>query len=213
MSNPDSFIDEVAEEVRKEKLFGYLRRYGWIGVVAVLGIVGGAIWTEWSAAQDRARAQAFGDALLAGVQDDTPGTLADVQASGAQGAVLRLLISAEALAAEDRPAALAALDALAADAALPATYRALAALKRVSIGAADIPVEDRRAVLAPLAEPGHPFRPLALEQLALIAVETGDTAAALALLRELAEDSETTPSLRSRAQQVITALGGAAEPA
>ncbi|MFD1808819.1 hypothetical protein ACFSHQ_13850 [Gemmobacter lanyuensis] len=40
MSNPESFIDEVTEEVRRDKLFATFRKYGWIGILAVLGIVG-----------------------------------------------------------------------------------------------------------------------------------------------------------------------------
>ncbi len=36
MSNNDSFIDEVNEEVRRDKLYALFRKYGWIGVVAVL---------------------------------------------------------------------------------------------------------------------------------------------------------------------------------
>ena len=30
MSNPDSFIEEVTEEVRRDKLFALFRKYGWI---------------------------------------------------------------------------------------------------------------------------------------------------------------------------------------
>ena len=36
MSNPDSFIDEVTEEVRRDRLFAMFRKYGWIGVAIVL---------------------------------------------------------------------------------------------------------------------------------------------------------------------------------
>ena len=63
MSDSESFINEVTEEVRREKLFGYLRRYGWIGVAAVLLLVGGAAWNEYRNAQERDAAQAIGDAL------------------------------------------------------------------------------------------------------------------------------------------------------
>ncbi len=64
LSNPDSFIDEVTEEVRRDRLFAMFRKYGWIGVLAVVAIVGGAAYTEWSKARSEARAQAFGDAVL-----------------------------------------------------------------------------------------------------------------------------------------------------
>ena len=36
MSETDSFIDEVNEEVRRDRLYGALRRYGWIAILAVL---------------------------------------------------------------------------------------------------------------------------------------------------------------------------------
>ena len=36
MSDTDSFIDEVSEEVRRDKLFGYIRKYGWIAITSVL---------------------------------------------------------------------------------------------------------------------------------------------------------------------------------
>ena len=64
VSNPDSFISEVTEEVRRDRLYAMFRKYGWIGVVIVLGVVGGAAYTEWTKARAAARAQSFGDALL-----------------------------------------------------------------------------------------------------------------------------------------------------
>ncbi len=64
MSDTDSFIDEVNEEVRRDRFYGLLRRYGWIAVVAVVAIVGGAAWNEYSKAQERAQAEALGDAML-----------------------------------------------------------------------------------------------------------------------------------------------------
>ena len=64
MSNPDSFIDEVTEEVRRDRLFRLFRKYGWIGVVIILGLVGGTAWTEWSKSRAESRAQAFGDAVI-----------------------------------------------------------------------------------------------------------------------------------------------------
>ena len=36
MSDTDSFIDEVTEEVRRDRMYLLLRRWGWVGVVAVV---------------------------------------------------------------------------------------------------------------------------------------------------------------------------------
>ncbi len=46
MSNPDSFIEEVTEEVRRDKLYRLFRKYGWIGIVLVLGVVIGTVSTN-----------------------------------------------------------------------------------------------------------------------------------------------------------------------
>ena len=69
MSETDSFIDEVTEEVRRDRLFGLMRRYGWIAVLVVLLVVGGAAYREYSRASQQAAAQALGDALLAALDN------------------------------------------------------------------------------------------------------------------------------------------------
>ena len=210
MSNPESFIDEVTEEVRRDKLFGYFRRYGWIGIVAVLLIVGGAAYREYQIAAKLAESEAFGDAVLDALdQDDAAArstALAAVQAPGQRQALLNLLQSTDP--ETDKAATLAALSAVADDATLPASYRDLAVLRRVIVAGTDLPAADRRALLDPIAAPGRPYRTLALEQLALLSVETGDSAAAITALEALRQDQEATPGLRRRAEQVIVALGG-----
>ncbi len=210
MSNPESFIDEVTEEVRRDKLFGYIRRWGWIGIVAVLMLVGGAAYREYQLAAKQAESQAFGDAVLDALDQDDPAArataLAAVEAPGQRRALLGLLQSSDP--ETDKAATLAALTLVADDATLPASYRDLAVLRRVIVAGADLPAADRRALLDPIAAPGRPYRTLALEQMALLSVETGDTAAAITALEALRQDQEATPGLRRRAEQVIVALGG-----
>ena len=70
MSNTDSFIEEVTDEVRRDKLYAALRKYGWIGILAVAAIVGGAAYSEYNKAQARAQAEATGDSMLAALQLD-----------------------------------------------------------------------------------------------------------------------------------------------
>lgn len=213
MSNPESFIEEVTEEVRRDKLFALFRKYGWIGIVVVVLIVGGAAYREWTQAQARAEAQAFGDALLAALEADTPEArrtaLAAVPATGGRAAIQKLLLASDP--ADDRAGTLEALQALAADASVPQSYRDLAVLRRVVVAGADLPVSDRRAALDEIAAPGRPFRTLALEQMAYLSVEEGDFAAAIDQFRALSQDQEAPEGLRQRAQQMIVALGGAAQ--
>ncbi|MFN7223717.1 MAG: hypothetical protein ACK4MS_06850 [Paracoccaceae bacterium] len=210
MSNPESFIQEVTEEVRRDRLFSLFRKYGWIPALIVVAVVGGTAWTEWSKARDAARAQEFGDALLdaldLGGAQDRRDALASVPADAAQKAVLGLILASDPT--EDRAGTLAALEALAADTSQPQSYRDLAVLRRVIVAGADLAISDRRAMLDPIAAPGRPFRPLALEQLAYLLIEDGKTDEAIAALRALTEDQQAPAGLRGRAGQMIVALGG-----
>lgn len=210
MSNPDSFIDEVTEEVRRDRLFATFRKYGWIGGLVVLAIVGGAAWNEWQKSQAAARAQAFGDALTEALDLSNPeertAALAEIASDGSQTGILQLMRASDP--ETDKTAALAALDALAADASQPQPYRDLAVLRRVIVAGADMPLADRRTALDGLAVPGRPFRTLALEQLAYLLIEEAKTDEAIAALTALSQDQEAPAGLKSRARQVIVALGG-----
>ena len=224
MSNPDSFISEVTEEVRRDRLYAMFRKYGWIGVVIVLGVVGGAAYTEWSKARDAARAQSFGDAMLdavdLGAPEDRAQAMAAIPADGGQIALKDLMLATDA--GSDKAAALAALDKLAADQSQPQVYRDLAVLRRVMLAGKDQTIADRRAALESIAVPGRAFRTLAAEQLAYLLIEDGKKDDAIAALVALMQDQDAPGGLRQRAAQMITALGGtppeptagaAAEPA
>ncbi|MFN4056981.1 MAG: hypothetical protein ACK4HW_02215 [Roseinatronobacter sp.] len=210
MSNPDSFINEVTEELRRDQALSLIRRYGWIVVLAVVLIVGGAAWNEWRKASARASAQAFGDAVLAALDRDTPAArlaaLETIPASGAQGGLLNLMRAGQ-LFESNRDAALAALLAASNDAALPESYRQLAALKHVIAAGSDLPAAERRDTLDRLAQPGQPFRPLALEQIALLHLEAGETSDALAVLTDLQQQADVSDGLRRRIAQLTLALG------
>lgn len=210
MSNPESFIDEVSDEVRRDKLFAAFRKYGWIGVLVVLGVVGGTAWTEWQKSSRETAAQAFGDAIMAATEQTSPEArrtaLDQITATGDRAAVLELMKATDP--SEDRAASLAALLKVEQDAATPPVWRDLATLRRVILQGKEAPLADRRAALEPLAQPGRTFRPLAAEQLAYLLIEEGKTAEAIAALQKLMQDQEAPQGLRARARQIIVALGG-----
>lgn len=210
MSNPDSFIDEVTEEVRRDRLFRLFRKFGWIGVVIILGLVGGTAWTEWSKARDAARAQAFGDALIDALDQGTPeerrAALAAVPSKAGQTAILNLILASDP--AEDKATRLAALEKVANDATLSPAYRDLAVLRRVLVAGTDLALADRRAALEGIAVAGRPYRVLAAEQLAYLLIEDGKPDEAIAALSALMQDQEASGALRARLGQMITALGG-----
>ncbi len=217
MSDTDSFIDEVSEEVRRDKLYGYLRRYGWIAVLLILGLVGGATYNEWSKAQAAEAAQALGDQLLDALEVEDPesraSALSEIETETGAGAVVALLQATEQERSGDVEGAIATLDALAADSSLGREYRDLAQLKSLLLSDGIAEPDVRRAGFEAMAVPGQPYRLLALEQLALLDVAAGETAAAVETLTSIVEDAEVTGTLRDRAQGLIIALGGSADAA
>ena len=215
LSNPDSFIDEVTEEVRRDKLFAFFRRYGWIGVVLALLVVGGAAYREWDKARSAAAAETYGDAVLAAVETpDAAGRKAALEAVTTAGdgrIVQALLAAANAEQQGDKATALTALQSLADDGSVPQNYRDLATLKRVMLAGAGMQAADRIALMQDVATPGRPFRPLALEQIAMVEIETGNTDTGIRHLRDVLQEPLVSQALRSRVSQVIVALG--ADPA
>lgn len=214
MANEDSFINEVSEEVRRDRLFALMRRYGWIAILLVIVVVGGATWNEWRKASAQAAAEAKGDALITALQSETAegraAALKEIEPTGepASQAILALLSAAAEQEAEDPEGAAAALDALIADPDAPQVYRDIALLKRVMTGTETMTAQDRIDRLQPLLAPGNPFRLLATEQRAFAEVELGNSDAALASLQGILSDAEATEDLRRRARQLIVALGG-----
>lgn len=211
MNEHDSFIDEVTEAVRRDKLYAALRRYGWIGILAVIVIVGGAAVYEYRQSSQRAAAEARGDAILAAMQLPEPQARLDalnqVPAEGDLSDVVALLESSERLAEDDPAMASEALRQVAQNTAIPRVYSDLAAFKMVLIGGDTLPVETRDQILQRLAQPGAPYRALALEQHAVDLAASGDSAAAIAAAQELLQEPGLTASLVQRVSQLLVALG------
>lgn len=216
MSDTESFIEEVNEEVRRDRLYGYLRRFGWIAILAVVLIVGGAAWSEYRKAQDRSQAEGLGDAMLAALAanestDRVKALAAITPGAPSSAAVLRLMTAAEQTEVGDNAAAVETLNALSLDSEVPAIYRQIAQFKSLTLQTDTTPVADRRLALEAMAQPGNALRLLATEQLALIDIAQGDAAAAIARYQAIISDAETTSDLQQRARQVIVALGGVPE--
>lgn len=207
MSDTESFIDEVTEEVRRDQLFGYIKRYGWIAAVAVVGLVGGAAWNEYSKVRSNDAAQLKGDAIYAALASDDSAERVAALSSLPMSPVVSLLLAAEQQQSGDAAAAAVTLDALAADAASQQLYREIAQFKSVLVQSEVLTADARIAALEPLAQPGRPFRLLALEQIAVAELEAGDKDAAIATLQQIAEDAGVTQGLRGRVTGLMVALG------
>ncbi|MDX2484095.1 MAG: hypothetical protein QNK42_10610 [Pseudodonghicola sp.] len=213
MSDADSFIDEVTEEVRRDRLFAIFRRYGWIAVVVILAVVGGAAYNEYSKARESAAAQKLGDAMLAALAHDAPADRAEALAaievdSPGREALLDFMTAAARADAGETEAAVADLQDVARNGDLHEIYRQIAGFKALVLQSDSLSADDRRMQFEALAQPGAPLRLLAEEQIALIDVAEGETSAAIDRLQAILQDAETDAVLRQRVRQVIVALGG-----
>ncbi|PCJ76365.1 MAG: hypothetical protein COA53_03710 [Rhodobacteraceae bacterium] len=209
MSETDSFIEEVSGEVRRDKLFGFFKKYLWVFIAIVIFIVGGAAVNEYLKAKRETDAQAVGEALLAAQAANDAGAFAAVAANGGGAKVLAKLDQAAVLAFEGQAGAAATiLNEISTDGDVLPVYRDLALLKSIMVNGENMSAADLDSAFAGLTSDGAPFRLLAIEQRAIVNLRNGDTEAALSDLGEIMVDTNTTQDLRTRAQELAISLGG-----
>lgn len=211
----DSFIDEVTEELRRDRLYLAFRRYGWVALMVVLALVAGTAWYEYSRYSARQAAQEFGDAVLATWDaPDRAAAVAAIDNAETQGQIIvQTMLEAALVAEADDPARSAEILRVAAEAAQGARgpggadlLGELALLKAVMEDPA-MDLAARDAMLSRLSEPGAPFRLLALEQKAVALIGAGRDADAATLIRRIQEESGLSESMRRRLAATLITLG------
>ena len=209
MSDTDSFIDEVTEEVRRDRLFGYFRRYGWIAAVVILGLVGGTAYNEWSKSTAAQVAQARGDALLDALDmDDDTASIAALSeiATNEGGDVVASFLAAAA----DQSQAANLLGAISANTDHPEYIRDLARLKLATTPDA-VSQDAAVLILTDLSAAGGLYRNAATEMLVAIELERGNVDAAVTLLQAHIQDAQATQEQIQRMGELIVALGASPE--
>ncbi len=206
----DTFIDEVTEELRRDRLYGAMRRYGWIVALVIVAVVGFTAWREYSAAQDRAAAEAWGDAILEAEAGGDPAAVLAVDPRGSAGR--QALTGLLAAGAETDPEAAAQALQGVADAQPDSVLGELAQLKLVMAQGAQMDAAERDAILTRLSRAGAPFELLALEQKAVALIGAGRPEDAITLIRQIQDKDGLTEALRRRLSEMMIALGETPEP-
>lgn len=214
MSNTDtdSFIKEVSEEVRQDRMFKLWKRYAPFVIGAIVIVVGGSAAWNWMKHREvmaaREKGAAFVEAgdsagqieILASTLDGDAGTLAE----------LRL---AAALAQGEERAAAAEIYRKIANGSERAAYRDLALLRAIQIDAARGDPAALVGELGPLVTEGRPYRPLALELRGVLRVNAGNLDGARADLEAVLTDEAATLDTRRRVGEILSALSpGALAP-
>ena len=216
MSSTDSFIEEVSEEVRRDKLFAKMRKYGWIAVLLVLLLVGGTVYREFSIAADKKRAEEAGDAILAALElesnADQAKALAKIQPpDDAAMAIIGLLQAATSASASGNSSGVDILESLETSG-LSEAYLQLVNFKKLLLADGALSTEVRTSELEAISASSSPYRLFAEEQLALIDLSSGDQEAAIKRLTDIFEDASASSSLRQRVSQLMIMLGETPTP-
>ncbi len=215
---PDIF-DEVQEDLRAERARGLLKRFGMLLVAAaVLVVAGVGAWEAWQQYRGKIAlrestafldAQRIADGAPAGRAAALP-AFERIAADSGPGYRNLARLRAAAIKADtgDLAGAGALWNAVSADSAADPLLRDLANLQWSlrQIDAGD-PTEVS-ARLQPLTTAGTPWRALAQEAQAMLAIRLGKTDTARDTLKSLAADATAPDGVRGRAGGLLQRLGG-----
>jgi hypothetical protein len=212
VSDTDSFLQEVSEELRRDRLYRNIRKYGWIAILLVVMIVGGATYREYMKSKTAQAAQLFGTSIIDALNekeiDDRIAKLQTINAPGDNAkVVIAMLLSAELNGSETPAMEKSSLISLTQGSSIDSHYRELLNFKILLGSAETMDLEERMIAFKALSKPGNPFRLLAEEQIALIELEQGNTDNAVEKISQILLDAELTAGLRNRATQLMIALG------
>ena len=207
---------EVDEEVRRERLQKLWDTYGiYVIALAVLIVAGIGAWRGyeyWQAKKAAAAGAAFESALSLseeGKHAEADAAFAKIAAEAPAGYRILARLRAAAELAESKPAdAVKAYDELAADNSLGSTLQDLAAIRAGMLVLDTAPLADMQRRLGAVAEPGRSFRHNARELLALSAWRNHDIAAARRYIDMIANDGESPPGARARAEVLAALIAG-----
>jgi len=212
----ETFLREVDENLRRDQLQDMAKKYGaWIGAAVVLLLVAVGGWIYWQDRQENAAAQ--DSEVLAQIYADIgAGRVANVpqrldalavESDGALKASAMLARAAVAVEQNDRAAATAKFNQVAADEDLPQPYRDLGLIRATAMEFDTIRPEQVIARLKPLTKPGNPWFGSAGELTAMALIKQGKKLEAGRLFAAIAADQQVPESIRARSVQIAGTLG------
>lgn len=219
MSDADSFIQEVSEEVRRDRMFRLWQRYAPFVIGAVVAVVAGSALMSWLDHRATMAAREAGGRLLAaaepvGAEARARSLLAFLDGASGGAAIIGRMQAGAALAeAGDAGAAATQFEMAGAAAtgepALSALSAWRAAVARAPLAGAQATVD----ALSPLTFPGNPVRLLALEARGLAYLETGNASSARTDFEAVLSDPAASDGMRQRIGAYLATMGPASSPA
>lgn len=217
----ETFLREVDEELRKERVNQTVARYGWwivAGVVLLLAAIGAFFWWQsWRAERSQAQGEALLNTLEAFENNNRNGSTARLdelsQSSITGYRVAALFARANSqIAANQIPAAVATLGSIAGNEDFPEPYRHAALVRQTALEFDRLPPQQVVQRLSSLARPGQPFFGSAGEMVGVAQLRMNRPDLAGPLFGRIGRDETVPASIRSRAIQMAGSLGVNALP-
>lgn len=212
----ETFLREVDENLRRDRLRDFGKKYGALfGVAIALFLLasGGFIWwqqhkVQRSEQQAEQLAEVFKN-IGSGTTGDAPKQLDAMSENGSKAVRATAMFTRAALAVQENDLKLATAKyrEIAEDSSLPQPYRDAALLRQTSLEFDSLQPEQVIERLQPLAKPGTPWFGTAGEMTALALIKQGQSGQAAQLFAAIAKDKTVPDPIRSRAVQMASSLG------
>jgi hypothetical protein len=209
VSETDSFIQEVTEEVRQDRMFRLWKNYGPYGIGAVAAVIAGTAVMNWMHQRAVEQARVTGGEFLASdiSSVEQQQKLVD-EVSGPARVVAELRLAAAKEESGDSEGAAKLYRSIADEPGVQPAFGQLARLEAVRVSAPTMDKAAAEAELAPLVAEGAPYRLMALELRAVIRMNAGKLDEAHADLKAILDDPTATPETSQRATALMLSSGG-----
>ena len=218
------FLREVDENLRRDQMEQFAKRYGtWLIVAVVLFLAAFAGYLYWQKKQQE-KATAQSEELMSIYNDIGTGKadaakkklqLLETARSDVVRSLALLTEAAIALDSNDRDTALSKYRAISDDKGIPQPYRDLALLRATTLEFDKLKPEEVISRMEPMTKPGNPWFGSAGELTAMAYIKQGHNDQAGRLFAAIAADKQVPETIRGRAVQIAGTLGvdaSAAQP-
>ncbi len=211
----DSFLREVNEEIRRDRLMKLWQRFGTLIIASVVLLFVGVAAYQWNKSRQIALEQSTGASFEAAsrlaAEQKTEDALKAFEAivkdgPAGYGALARLRIAAEHAKAGRTAEALASYEALSADTGVDELLRDFAALQAAMLRLDQADWTEMKNRLTPLIDEKRPWRAQAREVLGLAALKAGQSEEATKLFEQILGDRAASAGLARRAQEMLAVL-------
>jgi hypothetical protein len=209
VSETDSFIQEVTDEVRQDRMFRLWKQYGPYAIGAVVIAVAGTAGYNWMKHREIEKARETGGAFLASDLSSVKDQQALLDKVKGRATILaRMRLAAATAESGDAEGAAALYREVASEAELGRPYTDLARLEAVRLSVGKTDRDELEAELGPLIAEDGPYRLLALELRAAIRLDGGDVKGAHADLNRIIGNPQATRATSERALALLLSSGG-----